>query len=916
MANPSLIPQPFANNGKKNTIQNTRQNGQDIEDATWNDGFPPVTMQPPEVGGLAPKGLDFNGVLNILSASIMFAQQGGRYQFDPSMCPYPKGAIILSNDSTREFQSTTDNNSNNPNNNMSGWKVYSGVGFNADTASKLSNTRTVNLSGDANGIFTYDGSGDSNCTVTLRNVAAGVGTFGSNIQIPSVTVNAKGLVMAISQQEVRTANTNQTGIVQLSDNLTTDDDSKALTARQGKKLQDQKVSRSGDTFTGAVNFANNTWNLMGDDVAIGDVNISGALGVKGQNDNGSIVFFDPYNKQTGSISGTSFSGNATTASRLQYNKTITLNGVVKGSAAFDGSNDFTIKTRNDITTLTTDRDINTVTDDGIYFVSGNFSTFKNGAAINDFGFLKVTNRDNSSWILQEFWSDGVITAYVARFTTNGGKDWKPWGSIHNAVTADKLTNARKIAGVSFDGTGDIDLAGVNKTGNQDTTGNATTASRWQYNKTISFNGVMKGSASFDGSSDFTIKTKNDITPLPNSQDLNTLLDEGIYFINSAFSSYKNANGITDYGFLKVTNQGSWVLQEFWSDGALISYVARFSINGGKDWKQWSSVYNAVTADRLSSSRSIGGVGFNGSNDINLPGVNQKGNQDTTGNADSATRLKYNQTIALSGLVKGSVSFNGSSDVLIKTRNDIKTLDSNQDINNVTDDGIYFANKNFSTYKNAPNISDFGLLEVTNQGSWVLQEFKSDGNVTAQVTRFSTNGGSSWKAWSSIHNAVTADKLTNSRNFNISGCVLGNGSFNGSNDLNLVLQANESNLRVTQTDNYKITYDDYRRIAIIEMFLWKNQSVLSQTASDEASDSRYKLLTLPVSLKSRISTSIQLNEAYTTTRYYDEASEWLVNIMPESYKDSGKNNQLFVKFRRWYGSYDEPVTAVATIAGFF
>ena len=40
---------------------------------------------------------------------------------------------------------------------------------------------------------------------------------------------------------------------------------------------------TGDTFTGAVNFANNTWNKFGDDVQIGDRNISGALCVQGLN---------------------------------------------------------------------------------------------------------------------------------------------------------------------------------------------------------------------------------------------------------------------------------------------------------------------------------------------------------------------------------------------------------------------------------------------------------------------------------------------------------------------------------------------------------------------------------------------------------------------------------------------------------
>ena len=46
--------------------------------------------------------------------------------------------------------------------------------------------------------------------------------------------------------------------------------------------------------------------------------------------------------------------------------------------------------------------------------------------------------------------------------------------------------------------------------------------------------------------------------------------------------------------------------------------------------------NAATATVLQTARTIGGVSFNGSANINLPGVNAAGNQNTTGNAATAT----------------------------------------------------------------------------------------------------------------------------------------------------------------------------------------------------------------------------------------------------------------------------------------
>nr|WP_250845325.1 prophage tail fiber N-terminal domain-containing protein [Escherichia coli] len=71
----------------------------------------------------------------------------------------------------------------------------------------------------------------------------------------------------------------------------------------------------------------------------------------------------------------------------------------------------------------------------------------------------------------------------------------------NAATATKLQTARTIGGVSFDGTANINLPGVNTTGNQNTTGNAATATKLQTARTI--NGV-----SFDGTKDITLTPKD------------------------------------------------------------------------------------------------------------------------------------------------------------------------------------------------------------------------------------------------------------------------------------------------------------------------------------------------------------------------------------------------------------------------
>ena len=77
--------------------------------------------------------------------------------------------------------------------------------------------------------------------------------------------------------------------------------------------------------------------------------------------------------------------------------------------------------------------------------------------------------------------------------------------------------------------------------------------------------------------------------------------------------------------------------------------------------------NATTATTLQTARTIGGVSFNGSANINLPGVNTAGNQNTSGNAATATAWATGRTISLTGDVTGSVTnVNGTGNVSITT----------------------------------------------------------------------------------------------------------------------------------------------------------------------------------------------------------------------------------------------------------
>ncbi|MCI3940878.1 phage tail protein [Acinetobacter baumannii] len=114
-----------------------------------------------------------------------------------------------------------------------------GFSGNAATASKWQTARTISYSGAATGSVTFDGSANASCILTLANSGVAAGTYASTIQIPQISVNAAGQITAISQQNIRSASVTQSGVVLLTDDLTTDDSSKALTAKQGKLINDK-----------------------------------------------------------------------------------------------------------------------------------------------------------------------------------------------------------------------------------------------------------------------------------------------------------------------------------------------------------------------------------------------------------------------------------------------------------------------------------------------------------------------------------------------------------------------------------------------------------------------------------------------------------------------------------------------------
>ena len=164
----------------------------------------------------------------------------------------------------------------------------------------------------------------------------------------------------------------------------------------------------------------------------------------------------------------------------------------------------------------------------------------------------------------------------------------------NAATATALETARNIGGVSFDGTGNINLPGVNTSGNQDTSGTAAIATT-----------VTVADESSDTSCNvlFTTAATGDLGPKSGT--------------NLTFNS--SSGLLTATGFA----------------GALTG--------------------NASTATALETARNIGGVSFDGTGNIDLPGVNSAGNQNTSG---TAAGLSATLAVGSGGTGATSLTANG------------------------------------------------------------------------------------------------------------------------------------------------------------------------------------------------------------------------------------------------------------------
>ncbi|WP_320910213.1 hypothetical protein [Citrobacter farmeri] len=122
---PAKQSKPFGINGQREPILPTTPSGDNT--ASYESGFPAITMTLKSAGGLPPKGQDMNQILYELSALGRWSSTGSLNSYDSvfstAIGGYPSGSILLSDDALNIYINTVDGNTTNPNSGGAGWKT-------------------------------------------------------------------------------------------------------------------------------------------------------------------------------------------------------------------------------------------------------------------------------------------------------------------------------------------------------------------------------------------------------------------------------------------------------------------------------------------------------------------------------------------------------------------------------------------------------------------------------------------------------------------------------------------------------------------------------------------------------------------------------------------------------------------------
>ena len=124
----------------------------------------------------------------------------------------------------------------------SDWHVQAVKTDNVASATKLQTPRNIAISGDGAGSSSFDGSANASINLTLKDVNNSAGTYGANnLEIPTFTLNKKGLLTSAGNRAFPYAGVGQYGAAILYDGLDSYSNSHAVTANIARHLNTVKA---------------------------------------------------------------------------------------------------------------------------------------------------------------------------------------------------------------------------------------------------------------------------------------------------------------------------------------------------------------------------------------------------------------------------------------------------------------------------------------------------------------------------------------------------------------------------------------------------------------------------------------------------------------------------------------------------
>ncbi len=714
----------------------------------------------------------------------------------------------------------------------SAWKLSAHTNGNIASASKLQAVRTVSFSEAATGSFSYDGSSNSTCALTLVNSGVNAGIYGSALRIPLVTVNQKGLVTAMSETAI------PVGFKK----------NELLSASDAQLTSHQNIKNFAVDYYGrsVPFFDNGNKGFIGEFAAGYSISLTGggSFAIAGSVATGRVhgmtmpvgrteeiktfEFYTSLSKQ--------FSGNAESATKLQTERKIF-------GQTFDGSND----------------------------VNGDLisNTGVVGGPTVKYHHIDL-GRDGSDRM--NFTSHGGVFNFIDPVKSTAIATINSSGFSGNSISATKLQNIRTINDVGFDGTGNINVhpfaepiygnvdlnnykkagfyfcpldsyaativnipsrfafsllveqhAGIKQTFTIYLTDQPRIwirnlyANTWGGWKEIAYTSTNVDTASklnigrkinevvFDGTQDIQLEAPLRLNgTLTTIEQVNKAFVDGKYFIHNI-----SIAGIYTYGFLVVLRSGGTCHQIYYphaSSGINNATMAMRQTWNAEDINSWSEWRIVGTRDDSKLPLSGGVVSGN----LNVNGALNTGkiwgNEDlwiATENNQKARRVLTGGVLVSDGYIDASkVPLNGiyskgkiltEETITINMPHDARAFKKLIQAETTTDSG-YLAVGN-----NGPDQGYVELGTTDDLGTWIYATQRGlSGEVARRVTLLDPNGNTiipqaiyAPKFFGVLAgNASSASKLQTPRQIQLIGAINGAVSFDGTSDVRINTSLND------------------------------------------------------------------------------------------------------------------------------